>query len=464
MSAWSEDLLNREGRELRKGDVSLWHRILQGVAAFSIDMVVSNLAAVLSAVLVFRYLSVSAYGQLTLALSFYASATVFLDFGLGSMFTAEIARARGSGNLGWARFLLTGYLWLNVVTGCIVLGVFLVIGYRWHDPLWGVMGSYLLTTALNWVVTTLFHSYTHYRHLAAQSIVRSLSRLLLLTTLPLWWRGETLLGVAWTYPLMDVAGLVVSAWLSCKTLRDLRHVQTDEYSLASLAALFRHQGVYASLSIPIERIADQLPVWFLKVLVGDVGVGIYGAAQKGFLLIYGFFRTLEMTIFPLVSERIEVDKERLQIALRQMQKYTFWLGLVTAIVGGMGARWLILIVAGEEYLAAVPTFRLMLWQLVIYAFWQAQRPLFYALGQQKWLFFLHLFNTVIYALALFCVISATGIIGAVWATLIYAILSAITRMMVLQKLGSRAIDPRSVFRLEGFDRRLWEILRTWVLR
>ena len=444
--------------------MSLWRRILQGMIAFSVDTVVSNLAAMLSAALVFRYLDVSAYGRLTLALSFYTSITVFLDFGLGTVFIAEIARARGIGNLGWVRFLLTRYLWLNAIMGFVALIVFLAIGYR-RDPLWTVMGTYLLTTALNEVLRVLFHSYTHYKYLAIQSIVRSLSRLLILMALPLWWRGELLVGVAWTYPWMDVCALLVSLWLARSTLRDLRKVRADRYSLASLATLLHQQGVYATLSMPVKRIADQLPVWFLKVLSGDIEVGIYGAAHKGFSLIYAFFSALETTIFPLVSEQIEVDKERLQIALRQMQKYTFWLGLLVAAVGGFVAHWLILIVAGEKYLAAVPAFRLMLWQLVIYAFWQAQRPLFYALGQQGWLFVLYLFNTLVYALLLFCAITSTGIIGAVWATLFYAALFAVTRMMVLQKLGSWTfVDPRSVFQIEGFDRRLWEILRTWIQR
>jgi len=445
--------------------VSLWRRILQGMVAFSADTVISNLAAVLSAALVFRYLDVSAYGQLTLALSFCTGATVFLDFGLNTVFTAEIARARGGGNLGWAKFLLIRYLWLRTLMGCVVLIVFLAIGHQRREPLWTVMGVYLLTTALNGVATTLFHSYTHYRCLAAQSIVQSLSRLMLLATLPLWWQGDTLVAVAWTYPLMDVVALLVSAWLARTVLRDLRDFRADRYSLTSLTVLLRQQGVYATLSIPVKRVADQLPIWFLKVLGGDIGVGIYGAAHKGFSLIYAFFSALEITIFPLISEQIEVDKERLQIALRQIQKYTFWLGLVVAVVGGLAAHWLILIVAGEEYLAAVPVFRLMLWQLVIYAFWQSQRPLFYALGQQRWLFVLYLFNTMIYALVLFCAITATGILGAVWATLFHAVLFTITRMIVLQKLGQWVlVDPRSVFKIEGFDRRLWEILRMWVLR
>jgi len=440
--------------------VSLWRRILQGMAAFSANTVISNLASVLSAVLVFRYLDVSAYGRLTLALSFYATATIFLNFGLGSVFTAEIARARGAGNLGWAKFLLTSYLCLNASTGCVVLIAFITIGYQQRDPLWSVMGFYLLTTAFNSVVSVLFHSYTRYRRLAAQSVVQSLSRLLLLAALPLWWPGETLLGVAWTYPLMDVAALLVSAWLARRALRDLRDVRVDGYSLASLAVLFRQRGIYAALSVPVKKIADQLPVWILKALVGDAGVGVYGAAQKGYSLIFAFFKALETTIFPLVSEQIEVDKERLQIALRQMQKYTFWLGLVVAVVGGLMADWWVMIIAGGKYAAAVPLVRLWLWRLLIYAFSQSHRPLYYALGQQKWLLVIYLGSAVTLALLSVVGIKMFGTIGAVWAGLFNAVFFVLTRLLILRRLAADLwVSPWSVFRIEEFDRRLWRMLK-----
>ena len=444
--------------------MSLWKRILQGMTAFSLDTVVSNVAAVLGAVLVFRYLDLPTYGRLTLALSLYTAATIFLNFGLGGVFTAEIARSRGSGDLARVRFLLSRYLYLNVTTGVLLFAVFVGVGIQRGNTLWSVMGTYLLTTALNGAANVLFHSYTRYRRLAAQSIARSLARLALLATLPLWWQADVLVGVALTYPLMDFAALLVSVWLARVALRDLRGVQTTGYSYVSLIVLFRQQGIYATLTIPVKRIAAQMPVWFLKALIGEAAVGVYGAAQRGYSLFYAFFNSLETTIFPLVSEQMRVDRERLQIALRQMQKYTFWSGIVVAVVGGLAAHWLILIIAGKEYLGAVFAFRIMLWRLANYAFSQAQRPLLFAMGQQKWACILSIFNTVIYALILVFAIVVAGVAGAAWASLLYAVLFTCTRVVALRKLDSQIIvDPRSVFKIEGFDRRLWEILRARVL-
>jgi O-antigen/teichoic acid export membrane protein len=441
--------------------VTLWRRILQGMTALSLDMVISNLAAVLGAALVFRYLNLPTYGQLTLMLSLYTAATIFLNFGLGDVFTAEIARSRGNGNLARVRFLLSRFLYLNVITGVLLFAVFVGMGVRYNDPLWLAMGTYLLTTALNGVANVMFHSYTRYRRLAAQSIARSLFRLLLLAALPFWWRGEALVGVAWTYPLMDFAALLVSVWLARIVWRDLRGVRTDDYSLDSLAVLFRQQGVYAILIISVKKIAGQLPVWILKILTSDVEVGIFGAACQAQALIYAFFSTLETTIFPLVSEQIEADKERLGIALRQMQKFAFWLGLAAVTVGGLTAQWLVVIIAGDkEYLVVVPLFRLWLWRLPINAFSQSHRPLYYALGQQKWLLMIYVGSTLVRFLILIVGIEMLGVIGAVWALLADLTFTVVVRSLVLRRLSPELwVSPLSVFRIEAFDRRLWRMLK-----
>jgi O-antigen/teichoic acid export membrane protein len=134
-------------------------------------------------------------------------------------------------------------------------------------------------------------------------------------------------------------------------------------------------------------------------------------------------------------------------------------------MGGFAAHWLILIVAGEQYLAAAPVFRLMLWNLVIYAFQQPQRPLFYALGQQKWLFVLYAISTVAYAVLLWAGILTLNVIGSVWAMLLNSGVFAGVRMLVLWLLEPQMwIDPRSIFRVDGFDRRMWQVVRERVSR
>ncbi|MCD6287003.1 MAG: hypothetical protein J7M39_13930 [Anaerolineae bacterium] len=102
------------------------------------------------------------------------------------------------------------------------------------------------------------------------------------------------------------------------------------------------------------RIIDQLQVWFLTMMVGDVAVGAYSAARAVYLLIFSFFNLVETTLFPPVSEQAPTHPDRLRMVLGQARKYSLWLGLLVASLVTVTAPWLVRIIAGDEYLAAVP--------------------------------------------------------------------------------------------------------------
>lgn len=440
--------------------MTLWERILQGVTAFSVDTLVSLVAGILGARLVFYYLPPAHYGQLAFLLSFYDAGTVVVSLGLEGVFTAEIARARGNAEQGWAKFLILRYVSLLLTAATLLLVVFVGIGmWRREKLLWSIIGTYLWFAAPNRAASTLFHGATRYRRLAGQSITRSLSRLVLLATLPWWWTGERLAGVALTYPLMELLTAVASLGLARLPWDELRSASTDEYNLRSLMNLFRQKGVYATLSVPVKRIGDQLPVWFLKAMVGDAGLGAYAAAKRGYLLILSLFHSIEATLFPLVAEQAKTRSEQLRVALRQAQKYSFWLGFIVAIGGNVAAPWIVLWIAGSEYATVVPLFRLLLWHLLIYAFSQSQRPIFHAIGQQKWLFFVYLCTTAVDSILLVAGIRLLGTLGAVWAVLLSGIFIVSVRYVLIIRLAPHLwVDPRTVTRIEEFDLELWRFL------
>jgi O-antigen/teichoic acid export membrane protein len=144
-----------------------------------------------------------------------------------------------------------------------------------------------------------------------------------------------------------------------------------------------------------------------------------------------------------------------------MQKFAFWLGLAAVTVGGLTAQWLVVIIAGDkEYLVVVPLFRLWLWRLPINAFSQSHRPLYYALGQQKWLLMIYVGSTLVRFLILIVGIEMLGVIGAVWALLADLTFTVVVRSLVLRRLSPELwVSPLSVFRIEAFDRRLWRMLK-----
>jgi O-antigen/teichoic acid export membrane protein len=112
--------------------MTLWQRFVQGMTAFSPNTAISVAAGLFQARLVFFYLSPADYGQLNVYLSFFATGAVFLGLGLGRVFTSEVARARGAGEYGLARSLITRYSLLASASGIVLLLVFVGIGL-WRD-------------------------------------------------------------------------------------------------------------------------------------------------------------------------------------------------------------------------------------------------------------------------------------------------------------------------------------------
>jgi O-antigen/teichoic acid export membrane protein len=442
--------------------MSLMGKIGRGVAAFSADTLLSNLLQLFAVARVYRYLTLEAYGTLALALTLHATGTIFLDFGLGPVFTSEIAKGRGEASPARVKLYTRYYTYLELITGSVLLVVYAVIGSRQAGvfrALWPIMGLYLLASALNNIAVTVFHSHTLYGYQAAQSMFRSAMRLLLLVTLPLWWNGNSLVGVALTFPFMELLTACASLLLVSRILRPLRAVSLSSTPRADMWRVLREQGLYSSIIIPVKRVQEQLPVWLTTSLAGSAAAGAYATAQGGFAILFSFFRGVETTLFPIVSERLATDQRLLRDTMRQTEKYSFWAGVAAVIGGWAFAPLFVRIIAGEAYLGATPVFRVMLLHLLVYAFAQVQRPLFYALGRQRDLFASYVVNLVEYGLLLVVGLVSLGVVGAAVSQVTSEAIIVYVRQWLLRRHDPQlAFDLKALFTINEHDRRLWQRL------
>lgn len=448
--------------------MTLGRKIAEGTAAFSVESVISMLLGVLSAALTFRYLPPADYGRLALALTFYATGTIFLDFGLGPVFTAEIARSRGENALGRVKLFALYYLGLQLATGVALFSLYFLIGLKVPPELSSlgpIVGTYLLFTGLTNAGVTLFHSHTLYSRQAAQSVVRLSSRLLLLATLPLWWSGNRLVGVALTYPLMEAATAFVSVGLAWNIARPLWHVPLPPGPRSMIIRMLREQGVFTSLIVPVKKVQEQLPIWILTSLAGEAVTGAFAAAQGGFAIIFSFFRGVETTLFPIVSERLSTDPRLLRATMQRTEKYSLWTGTLAIAGGWLFAPMLVRIIAGEAYMGAVPVFRVMLLYLLVYAFAQIQRPLFYATGQQRALLISYVVNVIEYAILLVVGTLSLGATGAALGWVLSETIIVYFRQWQLRQRDPQlAFDLKALFVINEYDRRLWQRLIQLVQR
>ena len=439
--------------------MNLRRKIIEGVAAFSFDTVASTVLSVFSAALAFRYVSVADYGRLTLALTFYATGTLFLDFGLGPVFTAEIARSRGEASLGIVKLFALRYLNLELLTGSTLLLLYFLISRSYVSEsgnLWLLMGFYLFATALTNIAVTVFHSYALYSRQAAQSVSRAAARLILIVTLPLWWNGDHLVGLTLTYPLMEFAVVFVSLLMARDIIRALWRVPLPHRSWTMLWDTFKKQGIYASIIIPAKKIQEQLPVWILTPLAGEAAVGAYGAAAGGYGMAVSFFRSVETTMFPLVSQYADREWASIRRALVRTQKYSLWLAILAVAGGWLTADLLIRILAGTAYAEAAPLFRILLLMLLVYTFAQTQRPLFYALKEQRLLFLSYVAGIITYSGVLLVATLAAGLTGATIGVVVAEAIIVYLRFRMLKHINPD-IQPslRELLTFLPEDQQLW---------
>ncbi len=440
--------------------MSIWRRILQGLVALTGTTLITNFCIVLQAYLTFRYLSLDQYGQMAFYLSGYRIGSLFLDFGIGGVFISEIAKARGLGSTGRVRSLWTTYMRLLLFTGSILALIFGGIAKWSNEAIWGVMGVYVCLSGVNNGLHSLLLGHTRYRRTAAQSVSRSITRLGLLVVLNWWWRGPIVMGVSLTYPLMELVTFILSlrmAWTVLSTL-----IKTPPNPV-DLRTLLRQKGAYVILMLPVKRALGEMPVWFLRLEAGDVAVGLYSAAQRSFGLIQAIFVPLETIWFPLVSEQLVQAPERLHLVLRQAQKYTFWLTVAVVGVAEAGAYHFVILIAGLEYIATVPVLRWLMPLQILGAFFQYHRPLFYALGEQRWLLGSALFNLLTHTPLLWMGVLWNGAVGVAQIAVLHGIIALGARLWILHRLAPRLwISPLSVFQIEKFDRQLAQKIREQV--
>jgi O-antigen/teichoic acid export membrane protein len=437
--------------------MSIWKQIVSGVAALSGSNLVGMVSGVAQASLTLRYLEVSDFGRLTLMLSFYSMAAHFLTEGMGRLVTAEVARERGAGETGRARFLFSRFQGLLIFSGSTVCLIFMGIGYQQGEILWFVMGAYLLLTAQNKGFRVLFNSHLRYGNLAAQEMIESLSRLLLLITLPWWNMGSVLTAVALTYPLMECFVLAFSLWAARPIFQSLREAPAQKVDLKKL--LLR-QGVYVILGLHVLRFTYILPVWILKWLAGDSAVGIYGAARKGWSLVSSGFTPLRNVLFPLVSGQAQREPERIRVVLRQAQKYSFWATLALVLLLIPLAPTLISLLAGPGYEQAVPVFQWLAGSLILDSFTRTYPAIFYSVGAQRQFFSMRLLRIFTPLPLLFLGVWWNGVVGAAQFSVIHGTLFLwVNYQMINQVAPHLWVSPMTVFRLEDFDRKLFRLIK-----
>jgi O-antigen/teichoic acid export membrane protein len=437
--------------------MSLLKLILKGITAFFSGALILPFIQFATAILVIRWLGRVDYGKLALSLSIYATASILLDPGIGSLIVSQVAKERGEQRLGKIKYFLVRYGQIEIGLGFVLLFITFFGSYWVSDFITKeivlLIGAYLFFAGIKNIFINTFYSYALYHYQVLLEVLSATFRLILVILL-LGWIEMGLVGAMLTYPLSLVLAIVTISPFWLKTVKYLRKIKIQSTTI--MPPILMDQGKFAILFTITKTIQDQIPVWIVKAILGMESVAIYGVAQRAFSFIFSFYKTLESTIFPLASEMINSQWSRVKEMFIKGMKYSFLISLLVVPVLWIAAHSIFGIAFSEKYIASVPVFRLFLLLLFIYSFTLVPRPLFYALGLLKYHFYSLLPSISIYPLILWIFISEGGVSGAGWAIIINSIVIGLLRYYFLRKnKPDFKIRIRSLFWFDALEREIF---------
>jgi len=435
--------------------MSLTRKIAEGVFALSSQQVATAFIGFFTAIILIRTLGTYEYGLLTLALAAFAIASIFLDFGIGSVITTDMARELGAKRSDRAKSLFVGYMQAEVMMGLVLfILVFLSAGWvqvRYNEivaELVKVCAFLLILGGVKNVFFVAFNSHTEFKYLSFMRVIEGAAMLALVFTIVLVMR-KGVIGAMCAYPLAALTSIVFSLPMFMRTIGHLRGIDRAEGSL--FFNTLKGHGKWVPALVPFKRLGDNATPWIIQLFLGVESVAIFQVAFRGFGFFQSLIGSLESTLMPITSREI-LDWERTKNMLNRSIKYALWISLPLVVFLLIIAPFLIEFLFTERYLASVPIFRVLLLMLLVYTFGLIFRPLFYALKAQKQLFYSYAIWAPSLIILEIVLINLLDLIGIALAMVINAMLITCFRYHLVKKIKDFKI--KMDFGIDDFDKKL----------
>jgi O-antigen/teichoic acid export membrane protein len=320
-------------------------RIMRGgVLRFAVYLATTALA-VLSAALLTRHLGVARFGQYTTVLSLVALVAAVTDAGMSAVGTREFAVSHGVERDALMRDLLGLRTILTAVGVLLVAAFVLAAGYDTALLVGAVLAS------LGTIAIVVQHTYTiplgaalRIGTLSSLDLVRQVLTVGLIVALVLAGSG--------VLPLLAVA-LAVNLALIPPTAALARHEISLRIGLRprQWVALLR-----LTVAFSLATAVGTIYIFAAQILTSLVSSahqsGLFAASFRIFIVVGAVPGLLVGGALPLLARAARDDRDRLSYALERIFEVSLVLGVAAALSTLAGARFMIDVVAGHEYIGS----------------------------------------------------------------------------------------------------------------
>lgn len=403
-----------------------------------------------------RYLGVEGYGQYTLIFAYLALFGIFVDFGLFLLQVRAITKEPEKES-----YILGNIFGLKLTLSVLVFACAIGVSYLVYDNplittgiLIGAISQATLTLAL--VPTSLFQARLQMQKV---TLINVITRIV--------YFGLILWGINTNVGLLGIVGIVAvsnllnffAQWIWASHISKIIPLFDFKYWLS-----FMKEALPVGVVIILAMIYFRIDMVMLGAMQSSYDVGIYGAPYKVVEVILTIPTIFMSSVFPIMTRALVDNKER---ALRIFRKSFDFMSL-TALPLAFGALMvgtpLMVLVAGEDFVASGLVIKLLIWAVALSFFVATFNYSIIAADKQKVLVLPYLIATIFNVVANFIVIPiysytgaaittiATEVIVLVWVGIIvYKTLQLAPSFVVFGKSLLSAMVMAGVIQFMGID-------------
>lgn len=317
----------------------------------------NNILAFIWTILLAKYLGVANFGLLSEALAATGILAVFVDLGMATYSTREIAKDHTI-----APRLLGNIMVIKIITTVIVIG-FLVayIKLSNYAPLnaeiYILIGIFMIFNSYNYNFYGYFQGMERMEYQSMTTIFNS--SMLFIGFLLVIFFNLGLLEFGLVYVISSILSLICNIILS-KWKFELPKLEFNLElwkKIVKISLPFLITGIFINIYFWIDTV-------MLGYMQGNAATGLYNAAYKIMLVFVSIYSVYMVTIFPVMAKYYKESQEALKLTYERSLKYVIMIILPITIAITFLAKDILLLTVGPEYLPATPAIQILVWTLV----------------------------------------------------------------------------------------------------
>ncbi|UTB32989.1 MAG: flippase [Methanobacterium sp. ERen5] len=377
-----------------------------------------------------RYLGVEGFGILSLALSITGIFGVLTDFGLTTLTIREVSRDNSLANK-YIGNTAVMKLFLSLLTFGVIGLLVYIMGY----PQTVANVIYIITlsvvmTAFTGIFNSIFQAYEKMEYLSLTIVLTAV--IMISGILLVIYRGLDIVVLSSVYLFSSLLVFILTFIIFSKRFF-MPSIRLD----LSFWKLTLQESFYFGVSSILVVIYFYIDSLMLSVMVNYSAVGIYNAAYKLIFVLMFLPNVFLISIFPLMSQHFESNRELLKVEYEKSVKYLFAIAMFFFVFVLLFADKIIYIIYGSGYDASILALQALIFVVPVIFITYLFGNILGAINKQRILLIVTAINAIINVALNLVLIPHYSYVGASFATVITEVTGFSLMILYISKYFSR---------------------------